>query len=132
MLLTPAGVSRDTLRRWTLRARRRLRLPGRIVINAITPSISQRLNRRYRRRRRATNVLTFDYAHDPRARSADPLAGEVLLCPAVIRREAQHSGTPYRGRLRMLLEHGLIHLLGFDHATAADQRRWERYEQRLT
>lgn len=129
-VLTPAGVSRDQLRRWALRARRRLRLPGRIAIVIIPPTLSKKLNTTYRRRCRATNVLSFDYMHDQRGPAGD-VDGELLLCPTVIRREAAKLGVTYRARLRFLLEHGCIHLLGLDHHTPADQRRWERREQLL-
>jgi probable rRNA maturation factor len=127
-LLTPAGVSSQTLRRWAIEARRRLRLQGAIAIVIVPPSVSQRLNTTYRRKPKPTNVLSFDYAHDTSARTE---GGEILLCPTVIRREAQQLGETYRGRLKMLLQHGLIHLLGLDHQTDAAQRKWERIEQRL-
>ncbi len=128
--LTPAGVSTETLRRWTFRARRRLQLSGPIAVTIVPARISQQWNKQYRRRDRPTNVLSFDYAHD--RRSANPeLAGEILLCPQVIRREARQQQEEYLSRLRMLLEHGLIHLLGRDHHSVADQRRWKKYEQKL-
>lgn len=128
--LTPAGVSAATLRRWALAARRRLRLPGRISVVILPPAQSKKLNTQYRQRARATNVLSFDYAHSKQAQGHD-VDGEVLLCPVVIRREARVLGESYRGRLKMLLEHGMIHLLGFDHHTAAEQRHWERIERKL-
>ena len=118
------------LRRWTLSARRRLRLSGDITITIVPPKISRQWNERYRRRARPTNVLSFDYAHD--APSGERYTdGDILLCPFVIRREAKTLGESYRKRLRMLLEHGLIHLLGLDHQTDAEQRHWETLEQRL-
>lgn len=128
--LTASGVGSATLRRWTLRARRRLHLTGRIAVTIVPPTISRKLNKQYRRRDRPTNVLSFDYRHE-KIQADYPLEGEVLLCPAVIRREARTYEQTYRHRLRLLLEHGLIHLLGLDHASAAEQQRWERYEQQL-
>ena len=121
-----------TLRRWATQARRRLRVQGRIAVTIVTPSISRQWNTRYRRRGHATNVLSFDYAHDAPVDSAGALEGEVLLCPNVIRRESRQLQEPYRARLKMLLEHGLIHLLGLDHATAREQRRWSRIERKLS
>jgi probable rRNA maturation factor len=129
--LTPAGVSTVTLRRWASHARRRLRLRGRIAVTIVTPALSQQLNAQYRRRRRPTNVLTFDYAHDKPAGTPDGLAGEIILCPSVIRAEARRLKEPYQSRLRMLIEHGLIHLVGLDHLTAKQQKIWERYEGKL-
>lgn len=128
--LTPSGVSAATLRRWTLRARRRLHLSGAIAVTVVPPKISQQWNKQYRRRDRPTNVLSFDYAHQKK-QDEHILDGEILLCPSVIKHEAKELGETYRARLQMLLEHGCIHLLGLDHHTTADQRRWEKYEQRL-
>lgn len=59
----------------------------------------------------------------------DGLIGELVLCPAVIRREV--SQQEYKTRIRFLIQHGLIHIMGLDHQTAADQLRWKRYEKRL-
>ena len=126
-----AGVSRTSLRRWTLSARRRLRLVGRVAVVMAPPKLSRRLNRQYRRRDRPTNVLSFDYAHEAQVKQQFPLAGEIILCPTVIRREAREQGREYRAYLRFLLEHGLIHLLGRDHRTPQEQRVWTQIEQRL-
>jgi len=123
-------VSTATLRRWTLRARRRLHLNGAIAVTIVPPKISQQWNKQYRRRDRPTNVLSFDYAHQKK-QTAHVLDGEILLCPSVIKREAKELGETYLARLQMLLEHGCIHLLGLDHHTVTDQRRWEKFEQRL-
>jgi probable rRNA maturation factor len=57
--------------------------------------------------------------------------GEILLCPDVIRHEAKAGGQRYPERLKMLLEHGLIHLLGLDHRTDAQQQVWEKYERQV-
>lgn len=131
-MLTPAGVSIPTLRRWTLNARRRIRLGGRIAVTVVPPRLSQSLNTTYRGKKKPTNVLSFDYAHQGSHKITDhPIDGEVLLCPAVIRKEAKEQGRTYMEYFHFLLNHGLIHLLDLDHKTAAEQKRWNRYEQRL-
>lgn len=76
-------------------------------------------------------MLSFDYVHDGSAMVGEDADGEILLCPAVIRREAREQGEAYRVRLRMLLEHGLIHLLGLDHRTPAQHEVWKRFEKKL-
>lgn len=105
-------------------------MPGRISIVIVPPAVSQTLNTRYRRRHRPTNVLSFDYAHAKTAGEHE-VDGEIILCPTVIRHEARELGERYQARLKMLLEHGFIHLLGLDHRTVAEQRRWERHEEQL-
>lgn len=132
-LTTPTRLPAADLGRWARRARQRLGLRrGRIVISTVSPATSQRLNTTYRRRARATNVLSFTYGVGQAPRGASDTIGEIILCPVVVRREARVFGQPYRDRFRFLLEHGLIHLLGLDHHTAADARRWQRYERRLS
>lgn len=92
----------------------------------------RRLNRRWRKRDRPTNVLSFQYDAGRAALiTPERVWGEILICPAVIRREAPRFSRTYRAHLRALVEHGLIHLLGLDHATARQQKTWQRYERRL-
>lgn len=97
----------------------------------VTALISRQLNRRYRRRDRPTNVLSFDYAHSRRSSELHPVDGEIILCPAVIRREAREQQRRYPAYFRFLVQHGLIHLLGLDHQTSQEQKVWTRFEQRL-
>lgn len=125
-----SGLAPTTIGRWARWTRHRLGLwRGRISIITVSPATSRRLNERYRRRPRPTNVLSFRYAstHQPAADEQ----GEIILCPAVIRDEAKVLGQPYAQRLKFLLQHGCIHLLGLDHQTPAAVRRWSRYERRL-
>lgn len=71
---------------------------------------ARRLNRQYRRKNYATDVLSF-VASDP-----DSL-GELVLCPQVIARQAREHGLSFRQELAYLVLHGLLHLLGFEHET---------------
>ena len=120
-----SGVSPAVLRRWTQAGADRLRLPaGTISIAWVTAQISRTLNHRYRRVDRPTNILSFRYES-----TDDDLIGELILCPPVIRHEVPRR--EYQSRVKFLLQHGLIHLLGLDHQTIAAQRRWIKYEQRL-
>lgn len=97
----------------------------------VGPAESRRLNRTYRGKDRPTNVLSWLWPADGQP-TDEREWGEIVLCPAVIRREAGDYDRTYREHLQRLLEHGLVHLLGLDHKTAAEQRRWRRYERRLT
>ncbi len=53
---------------------------------------------------------------------ADGTLGDIVLCPAVAARQAQEAGHGLQDELRMLTVHGLLHLLGFDHADPAQER----------
>lgn len=124
-LQVAAGVPAATIRRWIQRDRRRLGLVGGISLATVTPTTSRRWNWLYRRRRRPTNILTF--VEHPKGQRW--FRGEIILCPAVIRREARRNN--YAEYLRFLIRHGLIHLLGLEHQTATQQKRWEKMEQRF-
>jgi len=83
------------------------------------------LNALYRGRDHATNVLTFVYD------DAVPLAGDVVLCVPVLRREAKAGGKSLRAHCAHLVVHGMLHLQGHDHATPREAGRMEAREARL-
>lgn len=130
-LRVAAGLGAGRLRVWAVTARRRLpRRVGRLSIVLIGPAMSQRMHCLYRGKNAPTNVLSWLWP-PAKEQVGEPIWGEILLCPAVIRREAPSFGRTYAEHLRRLVEHGMIHLLGYDHQTPADQRRWRRMERRL-
>ena|SRR5579862_4438973 len=95
----------------------------------LTDDAEQRgLNRTYRGRDAATNVLSFALA-DPAAPSGAPvLLGDVVLAFATIEREAAEQKKQLADHLRHLVVHGVLHLLGFDHVDAADATLMEERE----
>lgn len=80
------------------------------------------LNAIYRGKDHATNVLTFVYD------DAVPLAGDVVLCVPVLRREARAGGVTLRAHCAHLVVHGMLHLQGHDHATPREAARMEARE----
>jgi probable rRNA maturation factor len=93
------------------------------VTVALAPDIRVReLNRRYRRKDAATDVLSFP-AHEPYA------LGDIVIAEGVARRQARAAGHSLQTELRVLALHGLLHLLGYDHER--DGGRMERVEGRL-
>ena len=87
------------------------------------------MNRRYRGKDYATNVLSFPYEPLPQERTG--LLGDIVMCPPVIAREAASQGKPLRDHYAHLTIHGVLHLLGYDHAHTADAARMERLEIRI-
>ena len=94
------------LRRW---ARAALAQPARVTLRIVGEREGQSLNSEFRRKPRATNVLTFCYDEDGR------LAGDVVLCAPVIVREARTQGKTLDAHYAHLTVHGLLHLQGYDH-----------------
>jgi probable rRNA maturation factor len=87
------------------------------------------LNRQYRGRDYATNVLSWPYAPAPREKSG--LLGDLAICPAVVAREAADQGKPLRDHYAHLTIHGVLHLLGYDHEAPREAARMERLECRI-
>ncbi len=80
---------------------------------------SQALNTRFRKKGKPSNVLSFDYG----------AAGELVLAPKLIRREARALGQSFFTRLIHLIVHGLLHLSGAHHERSPTlARRFERLE----
>ena len=79
------------------------------------------LNRRFRRRDRATNVLSFAYGSE----------GDIVLCHPLVAREARAQGKSMRAHYAHLVVHGVLHLRGYLHDDKASARRMEAREIRI-
>ena len=95
-------------------------------MRVVGPRESRKLNARYRRRNKPTNVLSFPATPLPEV-SPSPL-GDLVICPQVLRREALEQGKSLRAHWAHLVVHGALHLIGYDHERATDARRMERRE----
>ena len=82
------------------------RLPKEIAVIAVSEQESLKLNRRYRNKRKPTNVLSFRY---------DDTYGEILVCPPVIRYEAKKQGNTQVFQMTWMVLHGMLHLAGLHH-----------------
>lgn len=96
-----------------------------VTVRFVTPREGRRLNHEFRGKDRATNVLSFAYDHGRGA----PLAGDIVVCPAIVKREAREQGKPLEAHYAHMLVHGLLHLQGFDHEREGEARRMERRER---
>jgi len=83
------------------------------------------LNRSYRRKDYATNVLTFIFRDRP------PFEGDIALCAPVITREARAQRKTVAAHYAHMVVHGLLHLQGHDHENARDAAAMERRERTL-
>ena len=101
-------VARPQLRRWVQAA---LRADAEIVLRFVGLEESQVLNHQYRGKNRPTNVLTFDYAHEPIVQA------DIVICLPVLEREAAEQHKPLRNHLAHLVIHGVLHAHGMDHLT---------------
>jgi probable rRNA maturation factor len=85
-----------------------------------------RLNSKFRKKKKATDVLSFPA---PKIFQKNGFLGDLVICTPVMKRQARAHGHSERKELQILLTHGLLHLLGFDHEKgekeAAEMRKWE-------
>ena len=110
------------IRQW---ARAALTGDARVTIRIVGQAEGRQLNRSYRRRDYATNVLTFVFRDTP------PLEGDLALCAPVITREARAQRKPVAAHYAHMVMHGLLHLQGYDHDNDADALVMERRERML-
>jgi probable rRNA maturation factor len=102
-----------------------LQAPGQITVRIVDADEGRALNRDYRQKDYATNVLTFDYEQSP------VVLADLVLCAPVLEAEATAAGTALRDHYAHLLVHGTLHAQGWDHERAADAKRMEAHETLL-
>jgi probable rRNA maturation factor len=127
-------VDRAQLRRWVRAA---LEHPAHLTLRFVGRTEGRALNRGFRGRDYATNVLTFPYEepaapggrrHGTRART---VRADIVICLPVLAREARLQRKTLRDHLAHLVVHGVLHAQGHDHETAADAQRMESREVAL-
>lgn len=97
---------------------------GQITVRFVDVEEGQTLNRDYRGKDYATNVLSFPYEQEP------IVCGDLVLCAPVVAREANEQGKLLEAHYAHLIIHGLLHLQGYDHdAGQKEARRMEDHER---
>ncbi|WP_334134863.1 rRNA maturation RNase YbeY [Tepidimonas sp.] len=104
-----AALPRHAVQRWLRHA---LQRDGELTVRVVGEAEGRALNRDFRGKDYATNVLTFDYAHEP------VVMADLVLCAPVVAREAAEQGKPLRAHYAHLLVHGALHAQGWDHETS--------------
>ena len=115
-------LPRAAIRRWVQAA---LFAPAELTIRFVGQAEGQTLNRDYRGKDYATNVLTFAYTEDEP--DADTQA-DIVLCSDVLIREAKDLSIPVLQHTAHLVVHGVLHAQGYDHEDDADAQEMEKLE----
>ena len=119
--LKPA-VSRAQLRRWVQAA---LLAPAELAIRFVAEEEGRVLNRDYRGKDYATNVLTFAYTED----DASPVTqADIVLCTDVLQREAAEQHKAVEAHAAHLVVHGVLHAQGYDHEDPQEAEEMESLE----
>ncbi|EGJ11898.1 MULTISPECIES: rRNA maturation RNase YbeY [Rubrivivax] len=98
---------------------------GRIAVRIVDEDEGRTLNRDYRGKDYATNVLTFDYEHEPE------VVADLVLCAPVVEREAAEQGVTLEAHYAHLLVHGTLHAQGWDHEDDGEAEAMEARETEL-
>ncbi|HSN39001.1 MAG TPA: rRNA maturation RNase YbeY [Burkholderiales bacterium] len=114
--------SRAQLRKWAHAA---LEREARITVRIVGQAEGKALNRNFRGKDYATNVLTFVFRDTP------PFEGDLALCAPVIAREARDQGKSIVAHYAHMVVHGVLHLQGYDHENDADARIMEKRESQI-
>jgi probable rRNA maturation factor len=99
--------------------------PAEIAVRIVGADEGRALNRDYRQKDHATNVLTFDYAHEP------VVQADLVLCAPVVRDEARTQGIDLLAHYAHLLVHGTLHAQGHDHEDDRQAQVMEARESEL-
>jgi probable rRNA maturation factor len=144
-------VAAKELNRFVVRARRALGLPSEsISICLVSNSEMMQWNRAYRGKKGPTDVLSFPadenggprvskkfrslwgadlFSMAPHSNGGSRYLGDIAIAPAVAKRNALRLGRTFRDEMRILILHGMLHLMGYDHET--DTGQMDRRERRL-
>lgn len=108
-------------RRWLKAA---LPASAEMTLRVVNSTEARALNRTYRGKDYATNVLTFVY----HKQGAKQLSGDIVVCAQVVAREAREQGKSLDEHYAHMTIHGALHLAGMDHESAGDAQLMERRE----
>ena len=114
------------LQRWVEAA---LLGPAELSIRFVDAEEGQALNRQYRGKDYATNVLTFAYNEGEELSEDDPTQADIILCTDVVLREAEEQGKTVEEHAAHLVVHGVLHAQGYDHEHDEEAEEMEQFER---
>ena len=110
-----AGLTEGMLDRFVLRARKAVGLRGRVNVLVTSSAAVRGLNRQFRGKNKATDVLSFPAAPGSNSGKTQRLAGEVVISADVALQNSVRLGHTASKEIKVLALHGILHLAGFDH-----------------
>ena len=103
-------------------ATRRMPQAAELTIRVVGAAESRRLNRTWRGKDKPTNVLSFSSEHE---------LGDLAICAPVVAREAREQGKRPAAHWAHMVVHGVLHLLGYDHAEPDEEREMFALQRKL-
>lgn len=121
-------VARTDIRRWVQAAQF---APAELTIRFVGKEEGRELNRGYRGKDYATNVLTFAYAEGEDVADDDPVQADIVLCIDVLLKEAAERNIPVAQHAAHLIVHGVLHAQGYDHEDDGEAAEMEELETEI-
>jgi probable rRNA maturation factor len=115
-------LPRHRVARWIRAA---LEVPGHVAVRIVGEAEGRALNRDFRGKDYATNVLTFDYAHEPEVEA------DLVICAPVVAKEAKAQRIAIEAHYAHMVVHGTLHAQGFDHEADDEAAAMEARESTL-
>ena len=119
-------VTRQKIRRWVQAA---LLGPAELTIRFVDAAEGRVLNRDYRAKDYATNVLTFAYNEGEEIADDEPTRADIILCTDVLEQEAAQQHKTLEEHTAHLIVHGVLHAQGYDHDDEAEAAEMEQLEK---
>ena len=117
-------ITRANVRRWVQAA---LLAPAELTVRFVDAEEGRVLNRDYRHKDYATNVLTFAY-NEGEQQQDEPTRADIVLCTDVLQSEAQEQHKTVEAHCAHLIVHGVLHAQGYDHDIDAEAAEMEALE----
>ncbi|MGI4842407.1 MAG: rRNA maturation RNase YbeY [Janthinobacterium lividum] len=119
-------ITEEMLQRWVEAA---LLGPAELSIRFVDAEEGLALNRQYRGKDYATNVLTFAYNEGEELGEDDPTQADIILCTDVLVREAEEQKKTVEEHAAHLVVHGVLHAQGYDHEHDEEAEEMEQFER---
>ncbi len=119
-------ITEEMLQRWVEAA---LLGPAELSIRFVDAEEGLALNRQYRGKDYATNVLTFAYNEGEELGEDDPTQADIILCTDVLLREAEEQKKTVEEHAAHLVVHGVLHAQGYDHEHDEEADEMEQFER---
>lgn len=118
--------SQKQIAHWVTTAVQNFQTRAEITIRIVTAEESRILNNTYRNKNNPTNVLSFPF-ESPIDLDV-PLLGDLVICKAIVEKEAREQQKPLLNHWAHLIVHGILHLLGYDHIESTHAAEMETLE----
>jgi probable rRNA maturation factor len=123
------SITRAKVRRWVQAA---LLAPAELTVRFVAAEEGRTLNRDYRHKDYATNVLTFAYNEEEQEQEQDePTRADIVLCTDVLQSEAQEQNKSVEAHCAHLIVHGVLHAQGYDHDNDVEALEMEALETEI-